>query len=300
MKVWVTGANGFLGNRLVQSFSRSGHDVVGLSRTNTRPVPSTVNFYSCDLSTPDSVESLSRFIEKHGAPDAVFHAAALQPCTRGFKDFFESNVQTVKSILEVFQKVDLPLFVLFSTTSVFCASSAEAVDEAGPVCWENNYTATKLMSEITTARYSTAESTLILRLPSLYGVGQDDSFVDGLLNRISQNGSVELWDNGERVRDAIHVSEVVRVCEGFLNMNNRPASSVINVGPPKAYTTYDYADQLVKAFALKATITRVDRQSKMKSDLHVDSSRLKRFLEMELVPLSESMQRYANEVKTNG
>jgi UDP-glucose 4-epimerase len=296
VRIMITGANGFLGHRLVEYFSKKGHEVIAISRSNTRGFSENVMFVQMDLSDPKSKEVIVEVIDKYGAPDIVFHSAALKPGDYTFNQYYQSNVTALLFFLQGISRVKVKRFVYFSTTSVFCPSDNSFIKEEYPVCWDNYYTATKIMGEIISKHQTNAESVTILRIPSLYGVGQNDSFVDGLLEQIKSQSRVELWDNGSRIRDALHVSDIVHLCRILLHIED-PLPFIVNIGPPKSYTTFDYAKELVTAFNIGCEIKTVNKKGRMVSDLHVDSSLAKKALGFQAKDLAESMRIYAQEIE---
>jgi nucleoside-diphosphate-sugar epimerase len=73
MKVFVTGATGYLGSGLIRALERTGHQVLGLSRSadasRLRPSPG-VEWMTGDLRDPE------RYREAAGACDGMIHAAS--------------------------------------------------------------------------------------------------------------------------------------------------------------------------------------------------------------------------------
>src|SRR6185312_12772717 len=97
MRIWVTGAAGFLGSRLAQTLVGRGHHVVGLSR---RPSPSATESCSLDLSTSDARLRLQALAAEGGKPDVVVHAAARQPGDFTTADFVRDGVLSTANLLD--------------------------------------------------------------------------------------------------------------------------------------------------------------------------------------------------------
>lgn len=80
MEVWIAGATGALGRRVVPLLLEAGHTVVGLARTPRKwpDAPSTMRFVACDIT---DAEQVARAFSGH-APHAVLHLATALPTGR--------------------------------------------------------------------------------------------------------------------------------------------------------------------------------------------------------------------------
>ena len=73
MKIFITGANGFIGSNLTKALVKLQHDVFATSQNNTNLVilKNDIRFKTCKL---ENIESLSADIIEFN-PDAVVHCA---------------------------------------------------------------------------------------------------------------------------------------------------------------------------------------------------------------------------------
>ena len=125
MKVLVTGSAGHLGEALVRTLARDGHEVVGLDILASE-------FTSHSGSITDR-ELVRRAMS--GA-DAVFHAATLHKphvATHARQDFVDVNVTGTLNLLEEAAAAGVRSFVFTSTTSVF--GDALAPPPGAPAAW---------------------------------------------------------------------------------------------------------------------------------------------------------------------
>jgi nucleoside-diphosphate-sugar epimerase len=136
----------------------------------------------------------------------------------------------------------------------------------------------------------------ILRLPSLYGVGQDDSFVDGLARLALRNDPIELFAQGQLIRDVLHVSDAVAAISLCVT-SSLPASTIMNIGCGVPAKTIDYAEALVEALESKSQIIPVEQPAKQ-FDFFADITAASRTINFRPTPLNESMRRYAHELRT--
>src|SRR5689334_23867056 len=97
-------------------------------------------------------------------------------------------------------------------SSDVCSSDLELAPAGGSL----PYGATKRWGEQLLETFHRYSRIVVLRLPSLYGAGQEDSFIDGLARTAQLNDSIELYSRGELVRDALHVNDVVRALDNCI------------------------------------------------------------------------------------
>jgi len=149
-----------------------------------------------DLAGDDAPEKLDQLIQDIGVPDRVVHAASRQPGAGTLSDFIRSNVQSTANLLEAF-KQKAPLQIIYtSTQSVYHRPASLPVKETDPVGGTPPYGLTKRWAEQLMESFREYSQVVILRLPSLYGVGQGDSFIDGLAQLALRGEPLELFSRG--------------------------------------------------------------------------------------------------------
>src|SRR6185369_5909169 len=133
---------------------------------------------------------------------------------------------------------------------------------------------------------------VVLRLPSLYGAGQADSFIDGLARTAQLNDSIQLFSRGELIRDALHVSDVVRAIDNCIAHPPDNAFSILNLGCGQRTKTSEYARALVNALDSNSVIVPVaDEVSE--SDFYADISAARQQIAFTPMSLEQSMKVYA-------
>src|SRR5689334_9032685 len=204
MNMWITGCSGFLGTRLANHFAKQ-HDVTGIARRDCAAATRSV---SIDLAKRDSPRIIEKESAASGAPEVVIHAASKQPGHGDLADFVDANVHATSNLIEGLTLQPPRLIVYTSTLSVYGRPSVIPVDESAPAGGSLPYGATKRWAEQLLETFQRYSRIVVLRLPSLYGVGQEDSFIDGLARTAQLGDSIELFSRGELVRDALHVTDV--------------------------------------------------------------------------------------------
>lgn len=250
-----------------------------------------------DLAADDAPEKLGQLIRDSGAPEAVVHAASRQPGSGTLSDFIRSNVQSTANLLEAF-KQKAPLQIIYtSTQSVYRRPASLPVKETDPVAGSLPYGVTKRWAEQLIESLQESSQVVILRLPSLYGVGQEDSFIDGLAKLALRNAPLELFSRGDLIRDALHVNDSIAAIASCLKRPLEKSLTVMNLGCGRPIKTYEYAQALIRALESKSDIVPIDRPASQ-FDLYAEIERARQCIGFEPMTLEQSMKIYANELRT--
>ena len=292
MNIWITGCSGFLGTRLANHFANQ-HNVTGLSRRDCTAASQSV---SIDLTNRESPRVIEKLTAESGAPDVVIHAASKQPGLGDLADFVDANVHATSNLIEGLTLQPPRLIIYTSTLSVYGRPSLIPVDESSPAGGSLPYGATKRWGEQLVETFQRYSKIVVLRMPSLYGAGQADSFIDGLARTAQLGDSIELYSRGELVRDALHVDDVVRAIDNCISQPPADAFSILNLGCGERIKTSDWARALVHALDSKSAIIPVDREASQ-FDLYADISAARQQIAFAPMSLAESMKVYADELR---
>lgn len=295
MKVWITGCAGFVGARLSLALASAGHQVVGLSR---RACPSVEQYVRVDLASHVAGRRLQELAKNVGYPEVVVHAASLKPGPHSLPEYVQSNVMTTAILLNALGQFPPNLMIYISTLNVYGRPATNPVKEDHPVNVNNPYAATKRCSEELLEVFQNQAQVIILRLPSLYGLGQNDSFIDGIAHLAMKNKIIEVFGRGETVRDALHVDDAVTAIASCIQTPPPAPFYCINLGCGQRVTTLEYVEALVAGLASSSVIIPVDRPSPQHFDLHADITEARRLIGFDPTPLAASMEKYARELQT--
>ena len=292
MNIWITGCSGFLGTRLANHFAKQ-HHVTGLARRDCTAANHSV---AIDLSKPDSPRQIEKLSATSGAPEVVIHAASKQPGHGDLADFVDANVHATSNLIEGLTLQPPRLIIYTSTLSVYGRPSVIPVDESAPAGGTLPYGATKRWAEQVLETFQRYSRIVVLRLPSLYGAGQADSFIDGLARTAQLGDAIELFSRGALVRDALHVSDVVRAIDNCTAQPPANAFSILNLGCGQRVKTTEWAQALVDALESKSAIIPVDRKASQ-FDLYADISAARQQIAFAPMSLDQSMKVYADELR---
>ena len=240
----ITGATGFIGSHLTEALLKSGWQVVALTRRAVKPVLPNIVVVTADLANPDS---LIRAVSHAGSLNAIFHLAARLP---GNDDahvaaFLSENGVATATLLEASLDSDCQCFVYASTMGVVGRPLIEPIHEDHPVSFRHSYFLGKFAGEIACLLESKRMRTVAMRIASPYGPGMaENSVLPRWVDQALRGDALEVWGQGTRAQDFIHVSDVVK---GLMLAASNAPPGVYNLGSGKATTMAELAQAVVRA-----------------------------------------------------
>ncbi len=206
MRVLVTGGGGFLGGALVKRILNFGYSVSALGRREISNLPSSAEAIQCDLKDKHATVSACKGM------DAVFHVAAIPGVWGDSKDFFDSNVEGTRNILEGCLQAGVKKLIFTSSPSVVCHNKdMENADETTPypakyLC---DYPLTKAIAEreVLAANNKNGLRTVSLRPHLIWGPG-DPHLVPRIIDR-ARKGRLARVGKGANKVDMTYIDNAV-------------------------------------------------------------------------------------------
>lgn len=213
MKCLVTGATGFIGNRLVEKLLILGHEVHILARSKEKVIQmygSKVHFFEGDLLDLDAIQQAMLNC------DAVFHLAAFANIWSKDKMLaYKTNVEGTKNILETAVQYKVRKVVFTSSAAVFPpAENEEEVDETAvlPEKYLTDYETTKFQAEQLCIEYcKKGLEVVIVNPPRVFGPGllNKSNSVTILIKKYIGGNWRFIPGNGNAIGNYVFIDDVV-------------------------------------------------------------------------------------------
>jgi len=255
MRVLVTGADGFVGGRLVRRLTADGHAVTAAIRQGTAAPAGAGAVRAFDLRDDDSVREAAA-----GDFEAVFHLAAVASGTDARRDpgaAWEVNAAGTVRLCEALAAGSSPRVLLVSTAEVYGAGAPRLRTERDVPAPCSPYAASKLGAEIAASEVARrAGLRVIVARPFPHtGAGQDVRFVAPAFARrireaVRAGRAVVSVGNLDPIRDFLHVDDVV---DAYVALIERGApGTCYNVASGSGVAIRDVFEQL--RVALRADV----------------------------------------------
>ena len=285
MNVLVLGGNGFIGSHLVGRLLRGGHKVSVFDRQEElyRPPVPLVDYHIGDFG--------NRAMLAHALKncDVVFHLVSTTvPKTSNEDPAFDvmSNVVETVYLLEqcVKERVKKVVFVS-SGGAIYGTPDTVPVSEDNPTNPESSYGITKLMIEKYLALFHRLHGLeyVIVRPSNPYGPRQNPGGNQGViavfLGRIARGQAIEIWGDGEAVKDYIYIDDLVEGIyrAAFLKTSAR----IFNLGSGVGRSVNDLVRTIAEVVNLPFTVIYSSRGAHDVSKIFLDNTRARRELDWE-------------------
>jgi len=164
MKVFVTGALGFIGRSILERYREAGAEVGGVDRN----ADAALGVVAGDVMDPDAWQGMLRNC------DLVFHTAAVVSNVATEETFWRINVLGTRRVLTACAGVGVGRFVHLSSVAAYGFDFVETVDESHPLRPNgNHYVDTKVASEqvVLQAHAAGEVPCTVVRPADVYGPG---------------------------------------------------------------------------------------------------------------------------------
>jgi len=229
-RVFITGANGFIGRALAARYRGYGAEVAGVDFA-AEPAWNVV---------AGDVQDVERWRRHLDGSDLVIHTAAVVSMVAPMREAWQVNCRGTRRLLTACREAGVRRFVQLSSVAAFGFEFPDGVDESWPLITNgNSYTDTKITGEhLVLAAHAAGElDCTIVRPADVYGPGSRPWIVVPL--EMVKTRQFRLPAGGRGIFSPVYIDDLV---DGTVLAAGRPqgAGQIFTIGGDQAVTCAEF------------------------------------------------------------
>ena len=296
-KILVLGGNGFLGRNLCTYLADRGEEVYSFDMSLPEQKDKRITYMTGDFFDDYTLETIIKGM------DVIYHAiCTLNPgnsndkCIVGYERDF---VQTAK-LCYYLKDTDCRMIFFSSGGTVYGNQEVQPIREDAVPVPINHYGNLKLCVEntIRTFNFQMKKNMLVARISNPYGPGQDYhkgvGFIDAAIKRAINGETIEIWGEGNNVRDYIYIDDLCRMLYALVDYHGE--FEVFNLSSNVGASQNDIV-AILKNISPDINVIYKPGRSVDAKKIILDNSRIRSICDFEMVSLEEGIQRYYDYIK---
>ncbi len=299
--VLVLGGNGFIGSNLCKALLHKGYEVTSFDRVLPQKHADGVKYIEGDFFDNDTLKKIV------SGADVIVHAiSTINPGNsntdymRGYqKDF----IQSVR-LCELARDNKCKLIFLSSGGTVYGKQDIQPIKEDAYPRPINHYGNLKLCIENTMLTFAMQNGLdfKIARISNPYGPGQDFEkgvgFVDAAIRNALSGNTIEVWGDGEVVRDYIYIDDVCAALIALIELDRDENNDIVNICTGIGTSINQILD-IVKSCHGNIKVNYKDKRTVDLDRVVLSNERLKSIIDAPLLDIKEGIRTYYNYVREN-
>lgn len=238
MRVFVTGANGFIGKAFCHAAISRGHEVLGLVRCHNAALPA-----GCQRITGSLEEMPWTEIERF-RPDTLLHLAwTTTPGINFHSPLNKTLVRLSDSLFKNLAKIGASHLAGTGTFIEYASSKTPLIEEVSPLSPLYPYSQAKAITLENLSKLETAKDATWswFRIFNAFGEGEDKARMISSIMVVLATGQTATVRTPDSVRDYIHVSDVAL---GMLYSLEQRQTGAVNIGCGKGISVLELAREI--------------------------------------------------------
>lgn len=299
-KILIIGGNGFIGTNLAKCFISHNMDVYSFDIQKPVKTLQNVNYIVGDFFDDEVLETV---IE--GMNVVVHSLSTVNPGNsnkRFMQGYSRDFVQSVK-LFDMCIKKNIKVIFLSSGGTVYGIQENQPIKEEAMAAPINHYGAVKLCIESVIKTFNTQlhAKMLIARISNPYGPGQDFhkgvGFVDAALKKSMSHETIEIWGDGEVVRDYVYIDDVCEMIYSLIDYNGN--EEVFNISSNEGISLNVIIQEL-KKLGLEPNVVYKESRSVDVPKVVLDNTKIKSIHKMSIKTFRNGIEEYYKYLCENG
>jgi UDP-glucose 4-epimerase len=270
MSILITGAAGFIGSNLVNTFLEQKKRVIGVDNFSRGELSNLVfakghdGFHFEKLNICE-YQIFKKFVSAQHLIDPieeVWHMAANSDIPAGIINAevdLNDTFMTTFNTLQLMKELGIPIIAFASSSAIYGnLGEKKLVEDIGPLFPISNYGAMKLASEvaISASVESHLKQAFIFRFPNVIGIPATHGVILDFINKLKETpDNLDVLGDGTQQKTYLHVEELIDAML-FIRNNSNEDIAYFNIGADDEGASVKYiAEEVVKAVSPGAKIT---------------------------------------------
>lgn len=296
--ILLLGGTGFIGKNIIESFINDENcNLFVVSRDLERihnPI-FTGKRVTVLIGSLNDHEFIEKLIDDYNVNVIVHLASSLIPSSSE-SDFLEgmnSIIIPTFRLIDFISNKDIK-FLFFSSGGTIYGNASLSIKESDALNPINNYGFSKLVVEkyIRYKSNTSALKSIILRPSNVYGKHQSfagsQGFISVAINKIYNQSAIEIWGDGNSIRDYIHVDDVALVVKKLLF--NSKCNITVNLSTGRGFSLLQIIKMIEYSMQTKAIINFQSKRIVDVDTVILDNSKLLKIISHNFITLSDGIE----------
>jgi nucleoside-diphosphate-sugar epimerase len=241
--ILVTGAQGFVGQRLVPKLLEIGHTITAVDQIFYEP-PLGSDCVSIQTHIEDSLFLTDNDIQKCETVIHLANTSRIEPSWSVPGEYYRNNISVTTDFFRRCQRLGVKRFYHFSSSSVYGDNGKKIQHEDSPLSPVSPYAISKAAGENSLRSFAHNTELVTIRPFTMYGetmpLDKNALAIGKFIRAWSRDEPLIIHNGGKQVRDFIYVDEAVSAV--LLLLDKAKPFEVYNIGYGHSYSIKEIAD----------------------------------------------------------